>query len=71
MILFEVLFLSMASDQPKFQMLPPDCTCSGEGLTLVWEQPGVGAMPELRTYRCPECGHVETIELSHIAPKVP
>jgi hypothetical protein len=25
--------------------------------------PGVGALPELVTYQCPACGHVETIEL--------
>ena len=45
-------------DQPR----PPDCTCDGEGLALVSRVPRVGAMPELFTYRCEACGHVETLE---------
>jgi len=24
--------------------------------------PGIGAIPELVTYQCPACGHVETLE---------
>jgi hypothetical protein len=51
-----------------FQQLPPDCTCEGEGLAPVSRIPRVGAMPELVTYRCPACGHVETLE---VAPKEP
>ena len=46
----------------KFQNLPEDCTCSGEGLAPVGSVPRVGALPELITYQCPACGHVETIE---------
>jgi len=45
------------------QPRPPDCTCDGEGLVLVRSVPRVGAMPELRTYRCEACGHVETREV--------
>jgi hypothetical protein len=37
-------------------------TCLGEGPTPVSRVPRVGAMPELITYQCPACGHVETIE---------
>jgi hypothetical protein len=44
------------------QPRPPDCTCDGEGLTLVSRVPRVGGMPELYTYRCEACGHVETLE---------
>jgi hypothetical protein len=44
------------------QQRPPDCTCDGQGLTLVSRVPRVGAMPELCTYRCEACGHVETLE---------
>jgi hypothetical protein len=44
------------------QQRPPDCTCDGEGLTLVSRVPRIGAMPELCTYRCEACGHVETRE---------
>jgi hypothetical protein len=36
--------------------------CAGEDLTLVGTAPGVGPFPELRTFRCRRCGHVETIE---------
>jgi len=46
----------------KFNHLPEDCTCLGEGLSPVSRVPRVGAMPELVTYQCPSCGHVETIE---------
>lgn len=70
-VLGDPIFLHMADDQPQFQMLPPDCTCSGEGLVLVWQQPRVGGIPELKTYRCPECGHVETIETGRTTPKAP
>jgi uncharacterized Zn finger protein len=31
-------------------------------LALVSRVPRVGAMPELFTYRCEACGHVETLE---------
>ena len=55
-----VIFCGMGYDpaQPR----PPDCTCDGEGLTIVSRLPRVGAMPELCTYRCEACGHVETLE---------
>ncbi len=33
-----------------------------EGSTLVSRVPRVGGMPELCTYRCEACGHVETLE---------
>jgi len=41
---------------------PPTCRCNGEGLELVVTAPRVGPFPELRTYRCAECGHVVTVE---------
>jgi len=53
------------------QQRPPDCTCGGEGLQLVSSVPRVGAMPELYTYRCEACGHVETIEATQAKPKPP
>ena len=46
----------------SFPDLPEDCTCGGEGLAPVSSVPRVGAMPELITYQCAACGHVETIE---------
>ena len=53
----------------KFQNLPEDCTCLGEGLAPVNRVPRVGALPELVTYQCPACGHVETIEKQPSPPK--
>ncbi len=52
----------MRQDSPKFQELPENCTCGGEGLAAVSRVPGIGAIPELVTYQCPACGHVETLE---------
>ena len=46
----------------SFPDLPEDCSCGGEGLAPVRSVPRVGAMPELITYQCAACGHVETIE---------
>ena len=46
----------------KFHNLPEDCSCLGEGPVPVRRVPRLGAMPELVTYQCPACGHVETIE---------
>ena len=49
--------------EPDYPQRPPDCTCDGEGLEPVGSVPRVGAMPELVTYRCEACGHVETREV--------
>jgi len=46
----------------KFQELPDDCTCDGEGLAPVSSVPRIGGFPEPVTYECPVCGHVETVE---------
>jgi len=45
------------------QQRPADCTCNGDSLEPVSSVPRVGSMPELVTYRCEACGHVETREL--------
>jgi len=52
----------MAREQPKFEHLPDCCMCNGAALELVRHDPQVGFMPALKTYRCLECGPVETIE---------
>jgi hypothetical protein len=39
------------------------CRRDEQPMTLVKTIPGIGAYPELRTYRCAQCGHVETIEV--------
>jgi hypothetical protein len=49
---------------PELHQRPANCTCDGEGLEPVSRVPRVGAMPELVTYRCEACGHVETREVS-------
>jgi|GEM_PF-2331351 len=54
----------VSSMETGHQQLPPDCTCNGEGLEIVRRVPRVGAMPELATYRCEACGHVETREVN-------
>ena len=48
----------------RFHHLPEDCSCLGEGLAPISSVPRVGAMPELATYRCEACGHVETREVN-------
>ena len=55
----------MRRNLTKFQELPDDCTCNGEGLAPVSSVPRVGGLPELVTYECPVCGHVETVEKHH------
>jgi hypothetical protein len=59
-LLRTIIFGGMKPD--LFRDLPEDCTCDGEGLAPVSRVPRVGAMPELVTYRCEACGHVETVE---------
>ena len=54
--------LGMSRSLTKFQELPDDCTCNGEGLAPVSSVPRIGGLPELVTYECPVCGHVETVE---------
>ena len=58
----------MCRESPKFRELPDDCTCLGEGPAPVGRVPRFGAMPELVTYQCPACGHVETIEIQPATP---
>jgi hypothetical protein len=40
----------------------PHC-CEHADVVLVGTAPRVGPLPELRTYRCRRCGHVETVEI--------
>ncbi len=47
----------------KKQSLPLVCPRDGKTMTLVRVTPKLGAMPELRTYRCEQCGTVETVEV--------
>jgi hypothetical protein len=55
--------LAMTHAQPDApHPQPPTCSCNGEALALVVTAPRVGPFPELHTYRCPDCGHVVTVE---------
>jgi len=53
----------MADELPKFEQLPDCCMCNGAAMELVRHDPQVSFMPALKTYRCPECGHVVTTEV--------
>ena len=54
---------------PELHQRPDNCTCNGEGLEPVSSIPRVGSMPELVTYRCEACGHVETREAGMGQPR--
>ena len=45
---------------PKQPSIP--CPRDGTPMTLIKTIPRVGSYPELKTYRCQHCQHVETIE---------
>ena len=54
-----------AMSSPKDQQSRPTLPCrdcDGGALELVGTAPRVGPFPELRTYRCADCGHVVTVE---------
>jgi len=38
------------------------CNRCGASMKLVRTTPKFGAVPELQTFRCETCGHVDTIE---------
>lgn len=38
------------------------CSRCGSAMQLTASLPKLGPHPELRTYRCPRCSHVDTIE---------
>jgi hypothetical protein len=46
----------------------PAC-CAGEAFVLVGTAPAVGPLPELQTFRCRQCGYVETVEASRPGDK--
>lgn len=55
--------LSKARPTKEKRQLPLVCLRDGKVMTLVRVTPKLGAMPELRTYRCEHCGAVETVEV--------
>ena len=52
----------MTAGKPAGAEPAPNCACSDQTMKLVRTVPGVGSFPELRTFRCERCGHVETVE---------
>jgi hypothetical protein len=47
---------------PQSPPVPLCRNCNDGSLELVVTAPRVGPFPELRTYRCADCGHVVTVE---------
>ena len=39
-----------------------DCRCNDKPMKITGVSPKAGPLPELWTFRCELCGHVETIE---------
>jgi len=55
----------MGNDRPpetEAGRAAPQCAHDGSMMKLVRSSPKVGPFPELLTYRCDQCGEVETIE---------
>ncbi len=55
----------MANEEPSKiepERAAPQCARDGSKKKLVRSSPKVGSFPELLTYRCDQCGEVETIE---------
>ena len=42
--------------------VPTRCERCGEAMSLAGRVPKVGPHPELVTFRCDDCGHVQTLE---------
>lgn len=40
----------------------PICSCNQKPMKLAFVSPKVGPLAELLTFRCAQCGHVDTIE---------
>ena len=48
--------------QSKPEQSAEGCQRCGGAMALVRSTPGIGSLPELLTYRCAQCGDVETVE---------
>lgn len=40
----------------------PICDCNGQAMKLINTIPRIGSYPELHTFRCRNCGRVESVE---------
>jgi hypothetical protein len=54
---------AMSAQSNTMTEVVPRCPCNGQPMNLVRSYPGIGALPELHTFRCERCGHVETVEV--------
>ena len=62
-------FMTAANPPVQEQRQPSlDCPCAGRQMALIRVNPKLGALPELRTYRCGQCGAVETVEVKQAVP---
>ena len=50
-------------DLPPTSGLHGQCPRCAAAMKIVRSVPKAGPMPELRTFQCPECDHVLTIEI--------
>lgn len=59
----------MLANPRPIEEAPPTVACphDGQAMVLVRVTPRLGALPELRTYRCEKCGAVETVEVKQPA----
>ena len=48
----------------------PPCEICGEPMTFLRATPKVGALPELQSFICTECGDVRAIEIEERGPTV-
>ena len=56
----------MVAEEPNTRKVtegPPDCPTCGARMALARVTPKLGGLPELHTFRCEECGEVETYEV--------
>jgi hypothetical protein len=60
-----LLLCSMLSSDPNSNLVEchGQCPKCGAAMRLVRVTPRLGALPELRTFRCTDCGHVVTVEV--------
>lgn len=56
----------MAADRPeqKIAQTAPACHCNGKPMRVAYVVPKAGPLPELCSFRCEHCGHVETVEVN-------
>lgn len=54
---------SIEPDHTIADLPDPRCACEDSVMLLMRSYPKLGGLRELRTYRCSDCGYVETVEV--------